>query len=62
MSTVRAELRANRTLARIPLARVLRLLGTDFRPTSPDLYSIISYVDARSIPGSADWAEQKAYG
>ncbi|WP_129307279.1 condensation domain-containing protein [Streptomyces sp. L2] len=62
LSTVRAELRANRTLARIPLARVLRLLGADFRPTSPDMYSIISYVDARLIPGAADWAEQKAYG
>ena len=33
-----------------PLARVLRLLGTDFRPTSPDLYSIVSFVDARGIP------------
>lgn len=62
LATVRAELRANRTLARIPLARVLRLLGADFRPTSPDMYSIISYMDARLIPGSAGWSEQKAYG
>jgi hypothetical protein len=62
LSTVRAELRANRSLARIPLARVLRLLGADFRPTSPDMYSIISYVDARLIPGSAGWTEKKAYG
>ncbi|CAM5588216.1 condensation domain-containing protein [Streptomyces canus] len=59
---VRAELRANRSLARIPLARVLRLLGADFRPTSPDMYSMVSYVDARLIPGSARWAEQRAYG
>ncbi|MEU2713519.1 condensation domain-containing protein [Streptomyces sp. NPDC007205] len=62
LATVRAELQANRSLARIPLARVLRLLGTDFRPTSPDLYSIVSYVDARVVPGSARWTEQKAYG
>ncbi|MEU8968342.1 condensation domain-containing protein [Streptomyces monashensis] len=62
LGAVRAELRANRSLARIPLARVLRLLGADFRPTSPDMYSIISYVDARLIPGSARWTEQKAYG
>jgi hypothetical protein len=62
LRSVRAELRANRSLARIPLARVLRLLGTDFRPTSPDMYSIISYVDARLIPGSAGWTEKKAYG
>ncbi|WP_225822748.1 condensation domain-containing protein [Streptomyces naphthomycinicus] len=62
LATVRAELRANRSLARIPLARVLRLLGADFRPTSPDMYSIVSYVDARLIPGADDWTEQKAYG
>ncbi|KAB1988846.1 condensation domain-containing protein [Streptomyces triticiradicis] len=62
LATVRAELRANRSLARIPLARVLRLLGADFRPTSPDLYSIVSYVDARPVPGSARWTEEKAYG
>ncbi|GEC07241.1 hypothetical protein SSP24_48960 [Streptomyces spinoverrucosus] len=62
LTAVRAELHANRSLARMPLARVLRLLGTDFRPTSPDLYSIVSYVDARVVPGSARWAERKAYG
>ncbi|MEU9384120.1 condensation domain-containing protein [Streptomyces sp. NPDC048279] len=61
LATVRAELRANRSLARIPLARVLRLLGKDFRPTSPDMYSIVSYTDARLTPGSSDWAEQKTY-
>ncbi|WP_328451540.1 condensation domain-containing protein [Streptomyces sp. NBC_00386] len=62
LTSVRAQLQANRSLARIPLARVLRLLGEDFRPTSPDLYSIVSYVDARLIPGSACWSEQRAYG
>ncbi|MEU5540254.1 condensation domain-containing protein [Streptomyces sp. NPDC020362] len=62
LAAVRAELQANRSLARIPLARVLRLLGADFRPTSPDLYSIVSYVDARVVPGSARWTERKAYG
>ncbi|MFE1288568.1 condensation domain-containing protein [Streptomyces sp. NPDC058751] len=62
LASVRAQLQANRSLARIPLARVLRLLGEDFRPTSPDLYSIVSYVDARPVPGSACWSEQKAYG
>ncbi|MFF9085559.1 condensation domain-containing protein [Streptomyces sp. NPDC014991] len=62
LTAVRSELRANRSLARIPLARVLRLLGADFRPTSPDMYSIVSYMDARVVPGSARWAEEKAYG
>ncbi|WP_030234497.1 MULTISPECIES: condensation domain-containing protein [unclassified Streptomyces] len=62
LRTVRAALQANRKLARIPLARVLHLLGADFRPTSPDLYSIVSFVDTRAIPGSQDWTDRTAYG
>ncbi|HET6501424.1 MAG TPA: condensation domain-containing protein [Amycolatopsis sp.] len=62
LESVRAELRKNRPLSRVPIARVLALLGADFRPTSPDLYSIVSFVDARGIPGSRRWAELKAYG
>jgi hypothetical protein len=61
LELARATLRRNRQLSRMPLARVLRLLGADFRPTSPDLYSIVSYVDTRATPGSERWQEQKAY-
>ncbi|WP_109035583.1 condensation domain-containing protein [Streptomyces rubrogriseus] len=61
LSTVRAELQANRRLSRMPIDRVLRLLGTDFRPTSPDLYSIVSYVDARGVPGADSWPDRTAY-
>ncbi|MFD0318892.1 condensation domain-containing protein [Streptomyces flavalbus] len=59
---VRSALRASRPLAQLPIARVLRLLGSDFRPTSPDLYSIVSYVDARATVGSERWRELNAYG
>ncbi|MGW0606923.1 condensation domain-containing protein [Streptomyces sp. NPDC002640] len=59
---VRAALRENRRLARMPIARVLRLLGAEFRPTSPDLYSIVSFVDGRTVPGSERWDELHAYG
>lgn len=62
LKAVRAEMHANRSLARMPIARVLRLLGSDFRPTSPDLYSIVSFVDGRDLPRSADWSELAAYG
>lgn len=62
LRTVRDALHANRHMARMPLPRVLHLLGKDFRPTSPDLYSTISYVDTRGVTGSGSWAEQKAYG
>ncbi|MDQ1017235.1 hypothetical protein QFZ43_003784 [Streptomyces afghaniensis] len=62
LENARAALHANRRLARTPLERVLRLLGTDFRPTSPDLYSLVSFLDARDIPGSERWDELKVYG
>ncbi|MEU6377168.1 condensation domain-containing protein [Streptomyces sp. NPDC046909] len=62
LELVRAALRDTRALSRMPLARVLRLLGADFRPTSPDLYSIVSYVDSRGLPGAERWQELKAYG
>ncbi|MER6072329.1 condensation domain-containing protein [Streptomyces sp. NPDC001817] len=61
LRAVRAELQANRSLARMPLARVLSLLGADFRPTSPDLYSIVSYVDTRTVVGAERWTEQRAH-
>ncbi|MEU5753356.1 condensation domain-containing protein [Streptomyces sp. NPDC047853] len=61
LRTVHAELRAKRRMSRMPIDRVLRLLGTDFRPVSPDLYSIVSYVDAREVPGSGHWPGQSAY-
>jgi hypothetical protein len=62
LKMVRAALRENRPLSRMPIARVLGLLGSDFRPTSPDLYSIVSLVDTRSIPGSERWQEMRARG
>ncbi|WP_157531621.1 condensation domain-containing protein [Kitasatospora sp. Root107] len=61
LATVRAALRESRPLSRMPIARVLQLVGSAFRPTSPDLYSIVSFVDARSIPGAERWQELKAY-
>jgi len=62
LEMVRAELRRNKPLSRMPIARVLRLLGSDFRPTSPDLYSIVSFVDTRGFPGSDRWQDMKAHG
>ncbi len=62
LDLVRTALRAKRPLSRMPIARVLKLLGSDFRPTSPDLYSIVSFVDTRDIAGSERWEDLKAYG
>jgi hypothetical protein len=60
LEMARDALHANRSMARMPIARVLHLLGSDFRPTSPDLFSLISYVDARVAPGADRWAEWNA--
>ncbi|QYX80562.1 condensation domain-containing protein [Streptomyces akebiae] len=62
LDMVHTAVHANRSMARLPIGRVLRLLGSDFRPTSPDLYSIVSFIDTRHIPGSERWTELKAYG
>ncbi|MFF5481464.1 condensation domain-containing protein [Streptomyces sp. NPDC012935] len=62
MTAVRHALRASRPLARMPLARVLHLLGPDFRPASLDHHSAVSFLDARGVPGAEHWAEWKAYG
>jgi hypothetical protein len=59
---VRAELRENRPLSRTPIMRVLRLLGAEFRPTSPDLFSIVSFVDSRATPGAHRWQRLNAHG
>jgi mycolipenoyl-CoA---2-(long-chain-fatty acyl)-trehalose mycolipenoyltransferase / long-chain-acyl-CoA---trehalose acyltransferase len=60
LEMARDALRTNRSLARVPIARILHLLGSDFRPASPDLFSLISYVDARAVPGADRWAEWNA--
>ncbi|MFI1018952.1 acyltransferase papA2 [Streptomyces sp. NPDC020965] len=60
LTMARAALRDNRGLARLPVARALRLLGDDFRPPSPDLFSLLSYVDGRGSPGAGSWEEWNA--
>ncbi|MFF2777144.1 condensation domain-containing protein [Streptomyces sp. NPDC058052] len=59
---VRGELLAHRSLARLPLSRVLALLDDTQRPSSPDLCSLVSFVDTRFFPGAEKWQEQRARG
>ncbi|MFJ9574846.1 condensation domain-containing protein [Streptomyces sp. NPDC101191] len=61
LATVRGALRANRFLARIPLARVMHLLGDEFAMESSEHVSL-SYLDGRDTPGSEGWEEQRVYG
>ncbi|UED86655.1 condensation domain-containing protein [Streptomyces profundus] len=62
LETVRAQLRTNRPLARVPIARAIALLGPDFQRASPDPCSFVSFADTRDMPLSAHWAELRAYG
>jgi hypothetical protein len=60
LAMARAALRDNRGIARLPVARALQLLGTSFRPLSPDLFSLLSYVDGRAAPGAGSWEDWNA--
>jgi hypothetical protein len=52
-ATVRNALR----LSHCPAARVMELLGDDFRITRRDLFSMVSYTDYRTMPGADEYAD-----
>jgi hypothetical protein len=43
-------------LSRYPAARMIELLGDDFRVTRRDLFSMVSYTDYRKMPGADRYA------
>ncbi|WP_245179852.1 condensation domain-containing protein [Streptomyces montanisoli] len=47
--------REARQVARVPFFRVCELLGMDFKKTTPDPFSLLSYMDVRDSPGAAEW-------
>lgn len=52
--------REARQVARVPFFRVCELLGMDFKKTTPDPFSLLSYMDVRDSPGARDWADWNA--
>ncbi|MGO4601965.1 condensation domain-containing protein [Terrabacter sp. 2YAF2] len=52
-----ASVRAALRLSRYPAARMIQLLGDDFRVTRRDLFSMVSYTDYRKMPGADRYAE-----
>ncbi|GAA3707526.1 condensation domain-containing protein [Streptomyces tremellae] len=54
--TAQRSAREARRVARVPFFRVCELLGVDFKKTSPDPFSLLSYMDVRDFPGARDWA------
>jgi hypothetical protein len=53
-----AAVRSALRLSHYPAARVIELLGDDFRVTRRDLFSMVSYTDYRTMPGAdryPDW-------
>lgn len=47
-------------MARVPFAKVVDLLGLDLQRYSPDVFSFVSYLDMREVPGSDRWSEWNA--
>ncbi|MCF3964619.1 condensation domain-containing protein [Streptomyces fuscigenes] len=52
--------REARQVARVPFFRVCELLGVDFKKSTPDPFSLLSYMDVRDTPGARDWAAWNA--
>jgi hypothetical protein len=52
--------REARQVARVPFFRVCELLGVDFKQTTPDPFSLLSYMDVRDTPGAQEWAAWNA--
>lgn len=47
-------------VAKVPFAKVVDVLGLDLQRYSPDVFSFVSYLDMREIPGAQHWAEWNA--
>ncbi|MBE9375974.1 acyltransferase papA2 [Saccharopolyspora sp. HNM0983] len=47
-------------VAKVPFAKVVDVLGLDLQRHSPDVFSFVSYLDMREIPGARDWADWNA--
>ena len=52
-----ASMRQAIGLSHFPAARVIELLGSDFTVTRRDVFSMVSYVDYRQMPGADRYAE-----
>lgn len=47
-------------VAKVPFAKVVDVLGLDLQRYSPDVFSFVSYLDMREIPGAQHWADWNA--
>jgi hypothetical protein len=54
-----ASVRQALRLSRYPAARMIELLGDDFRVTRRDLFSMVSYTDYRKMPGADRYGESR---
>ncbi|MEA2136779.1 MAG: mycolipenoyl-CoA---2-(long-chain-fatty acyl)-trehalose mycolipenoyltransferase [Solirubrobacteraceae bacterium] len=60
MERAQQSIRSAIRLARIPVLRILELLGDDFHVTRKDLFSMVSFTDYRKLPGGDQHAEWNA--
>jgi mycolipenoyl-CoA---2-(long-chain-fatty acyl)-trehalose mycolipenoyltransferase / long-chain-acyl-CoA---trehalose acyltransferase len=60
LRTAHAAFRASIPAAQYPAARVVQLLADEFTPTRRDLFSMVSYIDYRKMPGAERYSENNA--
>ncbi|MCW2567273.1 MAG: hypothetical protein JWN54_1370 [Mycobacterium sp.] len=57
LAAANTALRGTLGNAKFPASKVVSLLGDDFRPTRRDMFSMVSYIDYRKMPGGEHHAE-----
>jgi hypothetical protein len=57
LAAANSALRGTLGNARFPASKVVSLLGDDFRPTKRDMFSMVSYIDYRKMPGGQHHTE-----
>jgi hypothetical protein len=60
LRTAHAAFRASLPAAKYPAARVVQLLADEFTPTRRDMFSMVSYIDYRKMPGAERYSENNA--
>jgi hypothetical protein len=59
LANAHTSLRGTLGNAKFPASKVVSLLGDDFTPTRRDMFSMVSYIDYRKVPGAERHADSK---
>jgi hypothetical protein len=59
LANAHTGLRSTLGNAKFPASKVVSLLGDDFTPTRRDMFSMVSYIDYRKVPGAERHVDSK---